>query len=451
MNPSPTSRRDFLGKTVTSVSALSLAQRLSARAARPAGSRVLGANDRVNVGVIGAGIMGDGHVRQITTRSQEKGDSRLVAVSEIYTERKKRAQKNGRLAEKDIHHDYRDLLARSDVDAVIIATPDHWHARHALDALHAGKDVYLQKPMTYTIEEAREVAQAVERTGRILQVGSQYTSDRRYHRAKEIIEKGWIGAPLWVQGAYSRNSLYGEWNYRIDDEGTEQNIDWKAFLGSAPKRSFSPDRYFRWRKYWDYSGGIATDLLYHKLAPLLLAIGPQFPVRVTAQGGIYAHKDREVPDTYSTTVEYEGFYVVMSSSMASDAGNEGLRDIIYGHEAAIEFFPTHLQVTPEWQFRKKFTDSTGQKELKIEVKQPEIGGRHMDDFLDAVRSRKPPVFNARFGYQVMTAIRLGVDSYRQSKLLAFDPKTEKVLRNAPKRPGYEGTGKNVEEPKEEGS
>jgi predicted dehydrogenase len=410
-------------------------------------SRTLGPNDRVNFGVIGVGGMGFGHVRQLVRRSKVKGDVQVVAVSDIYTRRKKRSQEHVGLADKDVHHDYRDLLARSDVDAVVIATPDHWHARNALDALHAGKDVYLQKPMTYTVDEARDLALAVERTGRVLQVGSQHTSDLRYHRAKEVIQKGWIGAPLWAQGTYSRNSLHGEWNYRIDDEGTAANIDWKSFLGPAPKRPFSPDRYFRWRKYWDYSGGIATDLLYHKLAPLLLAVGPQFPVRVAAHGGIYVHKDREVPDTYSTTVEYESFYVVMSSSMASSFGNTGLRDVIYGHEAAIQFVPGGIVVIPERQFRNKFKDATGQEELRIEVEKQEIGERHMDDFVASVRSRQQPVFNARFGYQVMTAIRLGVDSYRQNKLLAFDPRTEKVLRSAPRRPGYEGTGKNIEEPR----
>ncbi len=440
------SRREFLGRAAAGVSTLSLAERLAAKAARPAHSRVIGANGRVNFGIVGAGGMGFGHVRQLVKRGQEQGDAQIVAVSDIYTRRKKRAQDYAKLAEKDIHHDYRDLLARSDVDAVLIATPDHWHARMALDALHAGKDVYLQKPMTYTIDEAREVAAVVARTQRVLQVGSQYTSDLRYHRAKEVIAKGWIGAPLWAQGTYTRNSIYGEWNYHIDDEGTEENIDWKAFLGSASKRPFSQDRYFRWRKYWDYSGGIATDLFYHKLSPLLLALGPQFPVRVTANGGIYVQKDREVPDTYATTVEYEDFYVVMSSSMASAAGDEGLADRIYGHEASIRFEAEHILVTPERQFRKKFADSTGQPELKIEVGKQNIGEAHMDNFLASVRSREKPAFDAAFGYRVMTAIRLGVDAYRQNKMMAFDPKTEKVTRTAPRRPAYEGTGKNVQEP-----
>lgn len=450
MNSVNSSRRDFLGRAAAGVSALSMGRKLMA-ASRPANARTLGANDRINVGIIGVGGKGSGHLRELAHRAKEKGDVQVVAVSDIYTRRKKGAQEFAGFADKDVHHDYRELLARGDVDAVVIATPDHWHARQAIDALHGGKDVYLQKPMTYTVEEAREVAAAVERNQRVLQVGSQFTSDLRYHRAKEVIERGWIGAPLWIQGGYSRNSLYGEWNYRIEDDGNEQNIDWKAFLGPAPKRPFSQDRYFRWRKYWDYSGGIATDLLYHTLAPLLLAVcgrNLQFPVRVTAHGGVYVHKDREVPDTYSTTVEYDSFYVIMSSSMASEAGNVGLPDTIYGHEASIRFFPDHILVTPEAQFRKKFTDATGQSELKITVEEQNVSELHMHDFLSSVRSRRRPVFDADFGYRVMTAIRLGVDSYRQNRLMAFDPKTEQLIRAAPKRPGYVGTGKNVEEPQE---
>ena len=234
MSSDPSSRREFFG---TAVAGLSLAQKLAAKAARPAVARVIGANDRINFGMIGVGGMGFGHVRQLVARGKDKADVQIVAASDIYSRRKKRTQEHASLAEKDLHHEYRALLARGDVDAVVIATPDHWHARMAIDAMNAGKDVYLQKPMTYTIEEARDVAAAVERTGRVLQVGSQHTSDLRFHRAQEVIEKGWIGAPLWFQGTYSRNSIYGEWNYKIEDDGDEQNIDWKAFLGSEIGRA----------------------------------------------------------------------------------------------------------------------------------------------------------------------------------------------------------------------
>ena len=222
-----TSRREFLGAAALSA------------------TRVLGVNDRINVGIIGVGGMGFGHVRMLKPRT----DVHITAISDIYTKRKQRAKDFLGLTDRDIHHDYKDLLARSDVDAVFVVTPDHWHYRMAMDALDAGKDVYVQKPMAYRIEEAKSMAERVKKTGRVLQVGSQYASEPQYFRAREAVAQGLIGKPLWAQGTYCRNTYHGEWNYEIDAEGTEDNIDWKHFLGSAPKRPFSQDRYFRWRKY----------------------------------------------------------------------------------------------------------------------------------------------------------------------------------------------------------
>ena len=438
------SRRQFLGTAAATVAATSSAGRPAPLAAAP--NRVIGANDRINLGFIGVGGRGRGHLRELYQRSQEQSDVQVVAVCDIYSERKEHAREMAKLGPKDVHHEYREMLARSDVDAVVISSPDHWHAPQALDALDAGKDVYLEKPVTYTLHEAHELAARVKTHRAILQVGSQHLSDKRYHRARELIEKGWIGRPLWTQNTYSRNSLHGEWNYRIPDEGTPENIDWNLFLGPAPKRPFSADRYFRWRKYWDYSGGIATDLFYHRLAPLEFAIGPGFPVRVTANGGIYVHKDREVPDTYATSIEYEDHYALMSASMASAAGNQGLPPIIYGHEGSIQFLPGAIAVLPEHQFRKKFEAATGKRELIIPVEKRELTTDHISNFLDCMRSRKTPNFDAFFGYQVMAAIDLGVKSYRNNRLMAFDPKREIVIEEAPSRPAYEGTGQNVKEP-----
>ena len=425
------SRREFLGAA--------LAASPLAGAVRPASSRVIGANDRINVGVIGLGSMGYGHVRLLKRAIDNGANLQVTAVSDVYTRRKLRARDFLKLAEKDVHHDYRELIARPDVDAVFVATPDHWHFRMAMDALEAGKGVYLQKPMTYKIEEAKVIADYVKKSGRVLQVGSQYASEEQYFRAREIVEQGRIGKVLWAQGTYCRNTYHGEWNYKIDDEGTPENIDWKRFLGSARTRPFSQDRFFRWRKYWDYSGGIATDLLYHRLVPFLVTLGSHFPVRVSANGGIYVHKDREVPDTVSTTIEYPDFQVVMSSSMAADLPGTHLKPIIYGHEGAIEFGGKELVVTPEPIYAKKF------QELRFPVEQKDLQMAHMENFFDCMRSRKPPNLNAEFGYQVMVAIGLGVEAYRENRQMAFDPAAERVVKSAPRRDGYEGHGRNVDE------
>ncbi|MBI1357681.1 MAG: gfo/Idh/MocA family oxidoreductase [Acidobacteria bacterium] len=446
-NPSGASRRDFLSRTAAGLAAASAATQLRAAA----GAKVSGSNDRINIGMIGVGNKGRGHQRQLAARIQEQGDIQVVAISDIYSKRLTEAGERSKVESKSLYPDYRELLARPDIDAVWIATPDHWHAPMAIDAMRAGKDVYLEKPMTLTIDEAHKLASEVKATGRVLQVGSQHTSDLRYHRAREVIEKGWIGKVLWAQNTYSRNSVYGEWNYHIDDEGTPENIDWKAFLGSAPKRPFSRDRFFRWRKYWDYSGGIATDLFYHRLAPLVQMAGIDYPTRVSAHGGIYVHKDREVPDTYATTVEFQDWYATLSASMGNAAGTQHLPTVVYGHEATIRFVNGAVLVTPEYQFRKKFQEATGKsEELVIEVDQKDVSADHIANFLASVRSREQPVFNADFGCRVMTAIKMGVDSYREGKMLAWDASRQRVVQPKADRPGYEGDGQNHEEPPRKG-
>ena len=436
MSSTGSSRRVFLAGSAA----------MPAAGAAPAASRVIGANDRINIGLIGAGSKGRGHLRLLLGRSSEKGDVRIAAVSDVYRKRREEALSMAGLDGSEGFVDYRELLARPEIDAVWICTPDHWHATMALDAIEAGKDVYLEKPMTYTIGEARRIAAAVERTGRVLQVGSQHVSDRRYHEARRVIQQGWIGPVLWAQNTYCRNSLYGEWNYTVDPEGTPEAIDWDRFLGTAPVRPFSAERFFRWRKYWDYSGGIATDLFYHRLAPLLLMMGKQFPSRVSGHGGIYVHREREVPDTYATLIEYPSHFVNLSASMASSAGNAGLPTMVYGHEGAISFQPGAIEVKPEYQFAAKFREATGQDVLRVEVDQESISADHVADFLDCMRTRARPAFDAHFGYQVMVAIRLGVDSYRSGRMLAFDPDSERLVPAADERPAYEGNGKNVDEP-----
>jgi len=433
-------RRDFFG---TAAAALPAARSLLA--ARPGTSRVLGANDRVNVGIIGVGIRGSGHCRQLKKMADSDGKIQVVAASEIYTKRKDKAKGLLGLTDKDIHHDYKELAARPDVDAVLIATPDHWHFRMAMDAMLAGKDVYLEKPMTYKIEEAKVLAEHVKSNGRVMQIGSQYATETQTFKAREIVQQGLLGKILFCQGTYSRNSYHGEWNYTVDPEGTPENIDWKRFLGSAPKRPFSADRYFRFRKYWDYSGGISTDLLYHRLVPFLSILGPQFPLRVSANGGIYVQKDREVPDTMMTTIEYADFSVMMLSSMACDAPNNFVHPVIYGHEAVMELRGKEVVVTPEPLFKKKFKEKTGADVLHVDAAGPDYYQGHLENFFECMRTRKKPNLDADFGYKAMVAIGLGVEAYREQKQMLFDPATERILKNGLKRETFEGDGKNVDE------
>lgn len=426
-----TSRRKFV--TATALSAAS----------------VLGANDRIRTGIIGIGNLGLRHIRERMLPLQERGVIEIVAASDIYEKAKERAVRLTKIETKQVHHDYRDMLARRDIDAILIVTPEHWHYRMAMDALRAGKDVYLEKPLSYTTEEGSEIADAVKKTGRVLQVGSQYVSDPRFRVAREVIERGDIGKLLWAQTTSGQNSINGIWQYRIEPEATERTIDWNAFLGSAPKRPFSAERYFRWRKYWDYSSGIAGDLFYHSLSGLLTALGPRFPINVSGHGGIYNFRDRETPDTFAMNVEYDDFYISVSASAANSACGRLHRTAIYGHEATIEFANGFVEVTPEALFRKKFKERTGSEKLRLEANPASADVfrmNHMENFFSCVKSRKQPVFDATFGLQVMAATDIAVRSYRQGIMLAWNDQAKKVLPAKVKRAAFEGTGENYDEP-----
>ena len=436
--PNDPTRRDFIRQVSAGAMAAAGAgstvsgEGVTRQASAASKGRVIGANDRINVGFIGCGGRMNAHIRRVMERNKERGDVQAVAVNDIWDKRKQRAREATGVDQRSVYHDYREVCARPDVDVVVIASPDHWHHLQTLDALRNGKDVYLEKPMTYTVDEAREVAEAVKSSGRVLQVGSQYTSMDHFWKAKQAIKDGLLGEVVWASGGFGRNrNLRGEWNYAIDPEATDKTLDWKAFLGPAPKRAFDPERYFRWRKYWDYSGGIATDLFYHTVSPLLVAIGGDFPFRVTSSGGIYVQKDREVPDTFFMNVDYPAWTMQLACSVASGAGAPL---VIHGSQATLfigqnseNLVNTQMEVVPDAEYRDEFVKKTGGDTLKIEVQPVPRGAHpHMDNFLECVRSRQEPNLPAKLGYQAMAAIGMGVQAYRQHEVLFFDRKREKV-------------------------
>jgi predicted dehydrogenase len=412
----------------------------SLAATAPANAKTTRANDRINVGVIGVGGRGSAILKWAMDVGQKPATpAQVVAVCDVYAKRRRVAAE---LAKCDAIEDYHDLLNRKDIDAVLIATPDHWHAQMAIDAMMKGKDVYLEKPMTHTVEEAKQVYEVSQKTGRVLQVGSQTTSSDQWWKARKAIQDGLIGQLIMSQGSYHRNSVGGEWNYTIDPNAGpngsgDDHIDWKMWLGKAPSRDFDAERFFRFRKYWDYSGGIATDLFYHVMAPLNICWGEaQFPYRVSGTGGIYVFKDREVPDTFMLTADYaKGHSVVMSSSMANDTHIPGT---IRGHEGTIvmvphgqfEGFVDHITVQRQNAFKEKRTDvfgATGEMNIACEPRES-----HMTNFMRCVKTREKPVLDALTGYKALVTIAMSVQSYREGKTLYFDEKAQKVVHDAPR-------------------
>ena len=440
-------RRDFL-KSVSAAGLAAGAARtaLGARSERVRG-RVIGANDRINIGVIGCGGRGHYVAAHFAEIGKQDNSCQIAAVCDVY---QKRNRETAERLKAPGFLDYREMLAKPEIDAVIIATPDHWHARMALDAMDRGKDVYLEKPMTHTNEEARQLVNSVKETGRVLQVGSQTTSADQWWKARKAIADGMIGTMIMSQGSYHRNSFEGEWNWDIDHaagpSGTGDNyIDWKGWLGPAPKRPYDADRFFRFRKYWDYSGGIATDLFYHVVAPLNICWGEaQFPLKVTGSGGIYVfHDEREVPDTFHLVAEYaKGHSLVLSSSMGNSQHIPGL---IRGHAGTIimvehgkfESPSPEIVVRPETGFNpeshkieplggKEYAAKFGAAEFKIPVEQTDMLAAHIKNFLACMRTREKPHLDVETGARAVVVINLAVQSYREGRSLYWDEKEWKV-------------------------
>ena len=449
-------RRDFL----MTAGALGVTARSFAASRAASTGRVLGANDRINVAVIGTGGRGYYVASEFKKVGEGASNAQIVAVCDVY---QKRVTKGKETFKCDGTLDYREILNRSDVDAVIVATPDHWHAKVALEAMDKGKDVYLEKPMCHTIEEAKRLSDTVKETKRILQVGSQTTSGDQWHKAKKAIGDGMVGQMIMSQGSYHRNSIEGEWNWPIDanagpDGKGEDYIDWKMWLGPATKRDWArdngADRFFRFRKYWDYSGGIATDLFFHVAAPMNVCWGePQFPHKVSAGGGIYIFKnlpenpskpDREVPDTFHLIADYnKGFSVVLTSSMANSQHIPGL---IRGHGATLtmvehgrfEGYSPFITLKAERTRQGKFivpeleAKFEGKEEIKIPVENNPTMPTHVGNFLSCMRSRQKPTLDVDTAARAQVLISMAVQSYRDGKVLYFDERNWKVVDRAPK-------------------
>lgn len=440
-NSQQLNRRDFFRGASAIGAGISVAGSALARANKTSATRVLGANDKINVGVIGCGGRGTYVANAFTKYASDK--AKIVAACDVY---QKRVNANKQAHGCDGYLDYREVLNRNDIDAVIVATPDHWHAPIALAAMDAGKDVYLEKPMCHTIAEAKRLVDTVKETGRVVQIGSQTTSADQWWKAKKYIADGAIGHMIMSQGSYHRNSTAGEWNWTIDpaagpDKSGEDYVDWKTWLGPAPKRSWTPDRFFRFRKYWDYSGGIATDLFFHVVAPLNICWPePMFPRKVMAGGGIYVFKDeREVPDTFHLVAEFpQGHSVVLTSSMANSQHIPGL---IRGHEGTIimvdhgmfEGHTDHITLRPEKRvINDAYKSKFGESETSIPVEARDMMSAHINNFLDCIRSRQKPTLDVVTAAHAQVLISMSVESYREGKVLYFDESTWKMSSKPPK-------------------
>lgn len=421
-------RRDFLRKTATAAAVVAGANVLKPElyAQAPSAGRVIGANDRIVVGFIGVGGQGMAHVRDIKAHAAENNVA-LAAVCDVWTKRIESAKAfiGGDCQGYD---DHRKLLERKDIDAVVVSTVDHWHTQCSVDAMEAGKHVYVEKPMTRYLDEAFRIWDTCKKTGKVLQVGSQGCSDLKWHKAAEWVKAGRVGPIVMIQGSYMRNNRKGEWNYTIDPDLKADTVNWDRWLGPVRKRvSVNPDHFFRWRKYYPYCAGLLGDLFPHKLHPYMLATGnPEFPKRVAAVGSKAFHTDRntpgtperDVPEIVQMIAEFpSGAVMHITSSTVNETGTQ---ELIRGHKGNLYMGTNRVELKPE----KQFADEVEPEES--EQFRGETLAAHQKNWFDAIRGVAKANCGIELAVRVQTIISLAEMSERLNVMCLFDEKTRKI-------------------------
>lgn len=437
-------RRDFMKTTV-------LASAATAIGTRTAGANTVQANDRIQVGYIGCGA----RAHQLLEATVAVPGVEVVGLCDAYSSRLERAKVRAG-GKAVVYKDYKELLARPEIDAVFIATPDHWHKAMAVDALAAGKDVYIEKPFSFTVDDGLTMLEAVKRSDRILQVGSQGVSAPAIEKARELVASGKIGQVVMVRAAYNRNSASGAWLYPIPPDASPQTVNWDQFIGPAPKRPFDLNRFFRWRCYWDYSGGVATDLFVHLVSWFHHAIGAKAPATVVATGANYRYKTtHEVPDTVNALLMYpEGFTANLTCTFNNELGAEsGVEilghkgsliikggDLVFKPEPAREDNRWVVASWPEAMERAYYDDPKVQAVESPFTWDARVNGGteswttegrddtyvHIANFFSSVRSRKQPVEDALFGHRAAACAHMVNRSIREKRVVEWDAAAERM-------------------------
>ena len=438
------SRREFMRRST--VGAASLGLLLNGKLVPLEASPLpppAGPNDRVNLGFIGFGIRGNILMEAIKKTQQ----ANLVAVSDCYQGHLTRAKERTEGKIDILLGQYKALLDRKDIDAVILAPPDHQHLPMVLDALAAGKDVYIEKPMTHRVEDGPKMIEAVKRYNRVLQVGSQGRSSFLQKKAHEIVASGQLGKVSKVIASYNRNTSNGAWNYPIPPDLKEGvNFDWKEWLGNAPKCAYDPERVFRYRKYWDYSGGISTDLFVHLITSIHFIMDAKVPSSVMAAGGILVRKDgREVPDTLDALFVYPEEFNVNMGATFNNASVPDQGMTFLGNKGSLTLFGGNFTVAPE-NPKEGYVYAIDSWPKDLQEVYMNIGNHraeanppiieegtvtykdqgtdsvvlHTLEFLDCVRSRKECSENAVVGHHAAAAGHMVNLSYLSGKKMVWD-------------------------------
>jgi predicted dehydrogenase len=427
-------RRDFLKTSALGMAAFST-------------GRVLGANERIGVGLIGFGLIGRIHTRSF----MRQPDVEMVGIAETYEPRLDDGAElvGGRVTK---YRDFRRMLENRDIDAVVVATPDHWHALQTMLACAAGKDVYVEKPLTLFVNEGRWMVDVARRYKRVVQVGTQNRSGPNFQRAREFLRAGKLGQMVSAQSMFFRNTMPGLGN--PPDQDPPPELDWEMWLGPAPYRPYNPNRaiyHFRW--FWDYSGGQQTNLGQHSLDLVHWFTGVQAPMAVYSTGGRFFLKDNcEVPDTQDTILEYPGFTATCQYREAtagrSGQGMGGLA--LYGTHGSMQVGRSGFEVFPDPKrdpinmmaailgghpvggpqprpeveddfWTQKVTDDTGDAD--------EDYARHARNFLDCMKSRNDPISDLESGHRIATACHLANISLRTGRKIHWNADNESIVND----------------------
>ncbi|MBK7869155.1 MAG: Gfo/Idh/MocA family oxidoreductase [Saprospiraceae bacterium] len=451
-NKNTSSRRKFLQKLSASSAALALGTKALAENQEKYVETLFrapfSANDQVNIALIGAGIMGG----EDTRTALSVPGTKLVAVCDLYDGRLKEAKTKWG---NDIFttRSYKELLNRSDIDAVIIATSDHWHQQISIDAMKAGKHVYCEKPMVHSIMEGPAVIKTQQETGKVFQVGSQGVSSLGNEKARELLKDGVIGDLNYAEGFWARHSPTGAWQYPIPDDASPQTVDWEAYISNTTKRSFDKTRFFRWRNYLDYGTGMSGDLFVHLFSSLHFITNSFGPNKVYAAGGLrYWLDGREVPDVLLGTFDYPksnahpAFNLSLRCNFVDGTsgttflrlvGSLGSMDITWDsvtvkrNKSADSDDPFMIE-----QMKRMGTPVTdrkrivGPEEYTFAAERGYKGGPydHFVNFFTAIRNKGKVVEDAVFGYRAAAPALLCNDSYNQDKAMLWDPEKMQLIK-----------------------
>jgi predicted dehydrogenase len=413
----------------------------AALAAGPAVIGARGANGKVNIGWIGVGTRGYAGLDWLHTAAPN--DVEITAICDTYEGYIARAKDRMRTIWGNTpvsYRDYHELLADKNVDAVFIMTPEHLHHDMTIAALQAGKHVYIEKPLAHTIEEGAGIVRAWQQSGKIVQVGTQNRSSSLYKKAKELVQQGMVGDVHFVRAFWYRNGLPNEpsWRYVIPADATPDNTDWNRFLGAAPKRPWDPHRYFQWRLYWDYSGGISTDLLVHQTDIVNFMLDKTVPTSCMASGGIYRWNakddDRDVPDCLSAIYDYDGKFQINYSCYL---GNEyfGYGEEIFGNEGTIRVMNRQDLYFETETYNSRRAGAANRAPANIQARQAiHLNGKadfnesdgainHFRNFIQSVKGNEKVIAPPTVGQQAAISGHMATLSFKNQKKIIWDDAT----------------------------